>query len=828
MQDDIHEFDRLQVWELVPQPDCVLTIALKWIYKVNLDGYGDVLKKKARLVAKGYRQEGGIDFEEFFAPIARIEAIRIFITNAANKNMTIYQMDVKTTFLNGELKEEVYVCQPEDFVDPDHPTHVYRLKKAMYGLKQAPRFLGDKLVSWSLKKQKSTAISTTKAKYIAMSGSCSRILWMRSQLTDYGVAFNKIPLYCDNRSVIAICYNNVQHSWSKYIDIRHHFIREQVEKKMADENIPAPAPTRSDDQILPFAAWTFLTDKANLGSPTKKGRKDKPYVIPYCRFTKLIICHLVRTHNIHQRSASLFHLAEEDLKLGNLKFVPKGEVGEVFGMPIPNELISKNIRNAPYYGAYLEMVAKHDRKIAAEKEGKKKPTTAKQPKPKPAKEKSNKPAPASKPKVTKEKPFKPSPTKKKMKGEGKDQDGKRAIQMSLESCQAQGQAHVGGVAIREPVVETTRPLPVVEGNRKAIATDDQAAQSLLAMHAPKRRSIMDQFIFHSGGDTEILQIDEGKEKDVDNQARPDPRVSRVALTRPNPEPMHKEFMANVYPDVHESLKFPGKLNVDSEVVSMVTVPIHQASSSVPPISTPVIDLSPSKPVSFTTQTPIFIATTTTTTTTLPLPPPPQQQQSSTDSEVHIALQAPVRDRFRELPKADMKEILHQQMFESGSYKSLPRHVALYKALEASMEWANKDEFLVEKDKSRKRRRDYQDPPPPPPDSDLSKKKRHDLGTSGSTQPPAPHSSAWKTYDTQETPSCSSRQKSASHSEQLIKDVPIPDDVNVSDSEDPDTARLPKIKTKPDWLKLVSKEDRPITPEPKWVIPPNELPEPENN
>ncbi|GJS71203.1 retrovirus-related pol polyprotein from transposon TNT 1-94 [Tanacetum coccineum] len=145
MQDEIYKFDRLQVWELVPQPDYVMIIALKWIYKVKLDEYGDVLKNKARLVAKGYRQEEGIDFEESFAPVARIEAIRIFIANAASKNMTIYQMDVKTTFLNGELKEEVYVCQPEGFVDPDHPTHVYRLKKALYGLKQAPRAWYDTL-----------------------------------------------------------------------------------------------------------------------------------------------------------------------------------------------------------------------------------------------------------------------------------------------------------------------------------------------------------------------------------------------------------------------------------------------------------------------------------------------------------------------------------------------------------------------------------------------------------------------------------------------------------------------------------------------------------
>ncbi|GJS17592.1 retrovirus-related pol polyprotein from transposon TNT 1-94 [Tanacetum coccineum] len=115
------------------------------IYKVKLDEYGNILKNKARLVAKGYRQEEGIDFEESFAPVTRIEAIRIFNVNAASKNMTIYQVDDKIAFLNSELKEEVYVSQPEGFVDPDHLTHVYRLKKALYGLKQAPRAWYDTL-----------------------------------------------------------------------------------------------------------------------------------------------------------------------------------------------------------------------------------------------------------------------------------------------------------------------------------------------------------------------------------------------------------------------------------------------------------------------------------------------------------------------------------------------------------------------------------------------------------------------------------------------------------------------------------------------------------
>nr|GEX66360.1 retrovirus-related Pol polyprotein from transposon TNT 1-94 [Tanacetum cinerariifolium] len=152
IKEEIHEFDRLQVWELVPPPDCAMVIALKWIYKVKLDEYGNVLKNKARLVAKGYGQEEGIDFKESFTLVARLEAIRIFIANAASKNMTVYQTDVKTAFLNEELKEEVYVSQPKGFMDPDHPHHVYWLKKALYGLKQAHRAWYDTLLKFLMAK----------------------------------------------------------------------------------------------------------------------------------------------------------------------------------------------------------------------------------------------------------------------------------------------------------------------------------------------------------------------------------------------------------------------------------------------------------------------------------------------------------------------------------------------------------------------------------------------------------------------------------------------------------------------------------------------------
>ncbi|GJV26839.1 hypothetical protein Tco_1383287 [Tanacetum coccineum] len=450
---------------------------------------------------------------------------------------------------------------------------------------------------------------------------------------------------------------------------------------MADENVSAPAPTRSDDQILPFAMWVpigksnyldenWFTLDANLlrealeitpidqahpfvsppsgdaimdfvnelGYPearllgmigldiqffrcfgnyynlTKKGRKDKPHVIPYFRSTKLIICHLGRIHNIHQRSASPFHLVKEDRRLGNIKFVSKGEIDE------------------------------HDQKVAAKKEGKKKSASTKQPKPKPAIEKSSKPEPAPKPKASPlqkagkgkvakvrnvkssfrlvdepdEEPAQPEPEPEtEYRGESKEYDVEQTIHMSLESFQAQGQAHVGGVAIREPVTEATRPLPVVEGNGKAITADELAAQSLLALHAP---NTTDQFIFqrrtpateeastrpsaqpqddtstnivrdslsHADAETGVEQGDDVMEevnledrtaksdeghagsdpgktpesrpppddnKIVEDQARPDPGESRVALAGPDPKLTHDEFMANVYPKVHESLKF---------------------------------------------------------------------------------------------------------------------------------------------------------------------------------------------------------------------------------------------------------------------------------
>nr|GEV38643.1 Gag-Pol polyprotein [Tanacetum cinerariifolium] len=340
MQEELYQFDRLDVWELVNKPLCKNVINMNWLWKNKRDEKNTVIRNKSRLVAKGYAQKEGVDFEESFAPVAQLEAVRLLIAYAAHKSFTVYQIDVKTAFLYGPLKEEVYVNQPDGFVDPYHPDKVYRLKKALYGLKQAPKgwydelsnflvsksnfemsmmgklkfflgiqihqsprgifinqdkyaqeilikhgmtscdsvgtpmatkhldadlsgtpvdqtkyrnlgpagclnsrkitsggiqFLGgDKLVSWSSKKQDCTSMSSAKAEYVSLPACCAQVLWMRTQLIDYGFHFDKIPMYCDSKAAIAISCNPVQHSRTKHIDVRYHFIKEKVEKGIVE------------------------------------------------------------------------------------------------------------------------------------------------------------------------------------------------------------------------------------------------------------------------------------------------------------------------------------------------------------------------------------------------------------------------------------------------------------------------------------------------------------------------------------------------------------------------------------------------------------------
>nr|GEV05098.1 retrovirus-related Pol polyprotein from transposon TNT 1-94 [Tanacetum cinerariifolium] len=231
----------------------------KWISKNKMDENGIVIKNKARLAAQGYNQKKGIDYEETFAPVARLEAIIIFLTYAAYMGFMVYQMDVKSAFLNGKILEEVYQANPKE-------SHLVAVKRIFRYLKGTPnlglwylkgsgfdlkaysdsdyagcnldrkstsggcQILGGKLVCWSAKKQSSVAMSSAEAGYVAAAGCCAQVLWIKSQLANYDILYDKMPIFCDNTSAIAISNNPLLHSRTKHIDIMYHFIRDHILK----------------------------------------------------------------------------------------------------------------------------------------------------------------------------------------------------------------------------------------------------------------------------------------------------------------------------------------------------------------------------------------------------------------------------------------------------------------------------------------------------------------------------------------------------------------------------------------------------------------------
>ena len=148
MHDELEQFERNKVWSLVPCPKHQNVIGTKWIFKNKLNEEWKIFLNKARLVAQGYVQEEGIDYEETYAPVARLDVIRLLLSFACANDFLLFQMDVKSAFLNGIIKEEVYVEQPPGFENDEHPNRLFRLHKALYGLKQAPRALYEKLGSF--------------------------------------------------------------------------------------------------------------------------------------------------------------------------------------------------------------------------------------------------------------------------------------------------------------------------------------------------------------------------------------------------------------------------------------------------------------------------------------------------------------------------------------------------------------------------------------------------------------------------------------------------------------------------------------------------------
>nr|GEX27031.1 hypothetical protein [Tanacetum cinerariifolium] len=379
-------------------------------------------------------------------------------------------------------------------------------------------------------------------------------------------------------------------------------------------------------------------------------------------------------------------------------------------------------------------------------------------------------------------------------------------------------------------------MKVCKGKRTDYLVDEEDEEPQTDLQKPKKQSTTDQYIFQrwipitqdastrpsiQPQDDTFANVSRPPPEHVimeEDQAGSNPGQSHVVLAGLNPIPMHEDFVATVDSQVHESLKHtteehvhienplsssvtlllmknlddpltfgdqflnekltedePGKANVEIKVESMVIVPIHQASSSAPPLSTPIIDLTPPKPVSPPAQEPIFTATTTTTTF---LPPPPPQQQSTTVPELatrvfalenicanfkkkhklqvkttqallfrvfaleiydlYLKINNYVNKTVNEAVQNTLQDLVHERFREL----SQPKHAALYDALKVSMDRKNREEFIEATAKSRKRHRDNQDPPPPPPkDLDQNKKKRNDSDASALKQPPLQKPSA---------------------------------------------------------------------------------------
>nr|GEY07621.1 E-beta-farnesene synthase [Tanacetum cinerariifolium] len=704
---------------------------------------------------------------------------------------------------------------------------------------------------------------------------------------------------------------------------------------------------------------TFIEDKRNLAQHTHGKKKATLIVISSVRFTKLIIYHLQSKHKFHPRPDSPLHLPNEEHVLGYLKFNANGTKQEVFGMPIPNKLITADIQGKPYYKEYLEKVTKHQRYLVGEKG-----SDPDSPAPKPAK--ATKKSKLSAPKADLRPP--PSPARRSKLGlvtkRHKPTSSLRSVDESVDE----------GIPEKEPRFDD-KEADVQRALEESLKSVYDVPWVSLPPVTPKKKSPADKFIFQRrtstpsespghddssslyaklgltdsevASDEDVSGIDAGVQDE--GQARPNPGEQDKGQARPNPgdvvtsqpqsslvvhvglnlehmeleaadvstqlhhKQMDEGFTATAYPNVQENLKLTVKEQVileepasstgtlsslqhlakylnfgdlffndkpfdadnkkttaKTEVESMVSVTIQQDTSSIPPMTTLIIDLT-SRPDSPNVHRPLQATateTTTTTTTTTTHPPPPQPQQSTTNSmlikrideleqimanliqdnkhleerldshgarlytlenlDIHQqvskavdeivtdvvdwAIQAPLQNRFRDLPEADMKEILHQRMWETNSYKAHEDHMILMK----------KEEKRRDSPKTSLGSSPHQPPPPPLPPAGPSITSGSP-GASGSSQvlpapspPPstnqegqshgsaAPSSSktaafaeykAWTTTDTRLSPSVSSTPANLHMDDDMALDAHI----HSSDDEDIRNAHIHKVNLRPALL-----------------------------
>nr|GEV03937.1 hypothetical protein [Tanacetum cinerariifolium] len=833
----------------------------------------------ARLVAKGYQKEEGIDFEESFAPVTRIEAIRIFIANATSKNMTIYQMDVNTSFLNGELKEEVYVCQPEGFVDPDHPTHVHYLKKALYGLKQAPRAWYDTL-SWFLLDNKfskgavdPTLFTQKTGKHIlliqiyvddiifssrnpkacdifsneisskfqmSMMGQMLFFLGLQVSQNPKGIFINQSKFAleilkkfemdsCDpvdtpmvdrlkldedplgilvdqtrfNSMVGSLMYLTASrpdlvfvHSRSKHIDIQHHFIQEQVAKDVVELFFVTTDYHLADIFIkaLPRERFEFLLPRfdnmADMNIPATDAPAEQAHAIaPPTRtddqifFVKQLGAHRQELYSC-QLDEQWFNLHKDILK-DALDITPTNDNNPFVAPPLSDTVIeyvdtlgypskttgfdrprhpvlqilwgiidSFNIDYAErIWEEFVQSIQTFltDRKnLATASRGKKKTTHL----------------------------LIPS-----IRYVGKD--GREIFCMpipdALHTDEIKGAPNYGEyqehgpnrlVVIKEPDSERFQPLPEVQGKGKEKVVEEQAAYDLLTFQNSKNKSPVDQFMFHrhtlipaeASGPAESPFLDVHVVHAGPNLEPMDLEATDASPLQ-NPKKLDEEFTTTAYPNFfvekqHE--EEPGKTNPEAEVQSMVSVLIHQDTSSVPPMTTPVIDhttLDKHGPRLYKLENLNIL-----------------HQVSKAIDEIFTdaidwAMQAPLRACFSDLHakllERDYSDQLLSDLEEARHKKRKRRDVPRTSSGSPSK----------------------QPPPPPPP-----------TGASGALVG-------------------LSRTQELSPTDSLILDDSILDEqVYLSDDEDSENDHLRKADTRKGWWKPLSTEERPTTPKPTWTIP----------
>nr|GFA87359.1 copia protein [Tanacetum cinerariifolium] len=291
MQEKLFQFKRIDVWVLVPPLDNIKPLVLKWLFKNKHDEENTVIRNKTRLVVRGYYQEEGIDFEESFSPalyglkqapkawydeLLTFLLHNIFFKGTIDPTLFIRRFDddilvAKPTekhlkedkrifrYLRGTINMGLwymkdFMFELTEFSDVDYVVCKDTFKSTSGGA----QLLGEKLVSWSLKKQDCTVLLSAKAEYVSLSACNAQVLWMRTQLTDYGFHYNKIPIYYDSKSAIPISRNSVQHSRTKHIIVRYHFIKEHVEKGMIELYF-----VKTDYQVADLFTKALSVDRFN-------------------------------------------------------------------------------------------------------------------------------------------------------------------------------------------------------------------------------------------------------------------------------------------------------------------------------------------------------------------------------------------------------------------------------------------------------------------------------------------------------------------------------------------------------------------------------------